>query len=172
MAVRLAIEADAADVVEIIHQVGREERYLVNEGEAPPVAVQARQIGAMSNGSSPTRLWVATDQANKVVGMLEMMRGSFRKNAHTATLAMALMPSARGQGLGTALMQAALKWADDASVLKVSLSVFETNEVALALYRKCGFVVEAIRTHQFFIGGKYVAEVQMARWNPARTDVP
>src|SRR4051794_11037446 len=48
----------------------------------------------------------------------------------------------RGRGVGSALMAAAIDWAQHATAHKVVLQVWPHNEAARALYEKCGFVVE------------------------------
>ena len=48
----------------------------------------------------------------------------------------------RGRGVGTALVAAAVEWARARDLHKLALSVFPHNDVAIALYRKFGFVEE------------------------------
>ncbi len=48
----------------------------------------------------------------------------------------------RGRGVGTALVAAAVEWARARGLHKLALSVFPHNDVAIALYRKFGFVEE------------------------------
>jgi ribosomal protein S18 acetylase RimI-like enzyme len=55
-------------------------------------------------------------------------------------LSMWVAPFARGRGIGEALVTAVLEWGRQARASKVELGVFESNEHALALYRRCGFV--------------------------------
>ncbi len=45
----------------------------------------------------------------------------------------------RGRGVGTALMAEAIRWAREAGVEKLSLSVYPDNDAARALYAKFGF---------------------------------
>ena len=48
----------------------------------------------------------------------------------------------RDRGVGTALVAAAVEWARARGLHKLALSVFPHNDVAIALYRKFGFVEE------------------------------
>ena len=49
-------------------------------------------------------------------------------------------PSLRRRGIGTALTQAVLDWADQRGVQIVNLWVTETNDAAHRMYERCGFV--------------------------------
>jgi putative acetyltransferase len=88
------------------------------------------------------RAWFLTIAEGRVVGALFIERMAHPVNRHVATLGMAVHAPWRGKGLGTALMEAALRWAGSSGVEKVSLEVYPTNEAALALYRRFGFEEE------------------------------
>ena len=51
----------------------------------------------------------------------------------------------RGQGVGSALVTAAIEWSRERGLHKLSLGVFPHNDAAIALYRKHGFEVEGRR---------------------------
>jgi putative acetyltransferase len=51
----------------------------------------------------------------------------------------------RGQGVGSALMVAAIEWSRAQGMHKLSLGVFPHNAAAIALYRKFGFDDEGLR---------------------------
>jgi RimJ/RimL family protein N-acetyltransferase len=51
----------------------------------------------------------------------------------------------RGRGVGTALVEAAIEWARERGLHKLTLSVFPHNDAAIALYRKFGFAEEGRR---------------------------
>ena len=52
-------------------------------------------------------------------------------------------------GVESALMTAALRWAEEFGLEKVTLEVYPHNEVAIALYRKFGFVEEGRRVKHY-----------------------
>ena len=55
----------------------------------------------------------------------------------------------RGRGLGSALLAAAIEWARERGLHKLSLGVFAHNAGAIALYRKFGFVEEGRRVKHY-----------------------
>jgi ribosomal protein S18 acetylase RimI-like enzyme len=65
-----------------------------------------------------------------------------------ADLGMMVAADVRGQGVGSALMDAGVGWARQAGAHKIALQVWPHNEGAIALYRKYGFEHEGrLRRH-------------------------
>jgi RimJ/RimL family protein N-acetyltransferase len=77
----------------------------------------AGRIGGMAFGS---RHWQVTD----AIGVFSMW----------------VDPALRGQGMGQRLVESVVAWARTTERPRVVLSVNETNEVAIRLYERCGFV--------------------------------
>ena len=61
---------------------------------------------------------------------------------------MAVARDRRGQGVGSALLAAAVDEARRRDLHKLTLAVFPHNAAAIALYRKFGFVEEGHRVKQ------------------------
>lgn len=55
-------------------------------------------------------------------------------------LSMWVAPFARGRGVGDSLVNAVIDWAREQRASRVDLAVFDSNERALVLYRRHGFV--------------------------------
>jgi len=65
-----------------------------------------------------------------------------------AEFGMLVAADARGRGVGSALLSAAIEWARETGAHKVSLQVWPHNEAGIALYRKFGFEQEGrLRRH-------------------------
>ena len=54
--------------------------------------------------------------------------------------------SARGQGVGTALIQKAIEWAKNSNLKGLALETQDNNLLACRFYAKCGFVIGAVNT--------------------------
>lgn len=74
-------------------------------------------------------------------------------------------PADWGKGYGTAALLLLLKHAfEELKLHRISLhnGVFEFNERAIALYKKCGFRIEGIRRQEYFHQGRWWDVVEMA----------
>ena len=92
---------------------------------------------------------------------------------HAAMIGISVAPASQGQGVGTALMLAMCDFADRwMQVLRLELSVYTDNAVAIALYRKFGFEVEATLRGYALRDGAYVDSLSMARLHPAPPAMP
>jgi len=114
--------------------------------------------------SSIDGMLVAED-GGEIVGYVAVGRATrLESNRHVADIrGLAVAPDHQGRGLGRALVQAALDAARERGARKVTLRVLAPNTAARALYESCGFVVEGVRRDEFFLDGRYVDDVLMAR---------
>ncbi len=86
------------------------------------------------------------------------------RRRHAGNLGMAVHDRWQGQGVGNALMAAAIEMADNwLNLLRLELSVFVDNEPAIRLYRKWGFRTEGTWEKYAFREGRYVDAYCMAR---------
>jgi hypothetical protein len=108
--------------------------------------------------------WLLALDGKHIVGHAEIHRGTLKSNRHTATLGLAVVRAYWGQGIGTALMERLMEWAERYRVVKIKLSVFANNERALALYRRFGFVEEGRERDEFHFDGQPVDNILMARF--------
>jgi RimJ/RimL family protein N-acetyltransferase len=142
-------------------------RAVVEEGRW----VRTEQVGSvkdyrrsMADSWSDERARFVALAWGQVVGLITIERMTHPVNRHVATLGMAIEASWRGQGLGSALMAAAMRWARQARIEKVTLEVYPDNEAAMALYRKFGFQEEGRLVGQSKKSFGYLDEVIMSRW--------
>lgn len=70
-----------------------------------------------------------------------MVSGHLSERGDTATLmSMWVAPSARGRGVGDALVRAVVRWSEGRGAGELALRVAGGNEYAMALYQRHGFV--------------------------------
>ncbi|MCV2362311.1 GNAT family N-acetyltransferase [Paucibacter sp. DJ1R-11] len=119
------------------------------ERRAEPESWWIKRIGSAVGLATSLGAW----QDEQLVGTVALEYSAKPKTRHAAlVLGMYVQASQRGQGVGLALMKAALAAAASRpNILSLNLTLTEGNEPALRLYRSVGFVTwgiqaEAIRT--------------------------
>ena len=108
-------------------------------GAEPPIDLARRAARFDLDGT-----FVAVSDG-EVVGCLHVEATSFG----FGELGMFVAHAWRGRGVGSALVEAAIAWARERGLHKLSLSVFAHNDPAIGLYRKFGFVEEGRRVKHF-----------------------
>ena len=108
---------------------------------------------------------VACVDDDEVVGQLGLHTSPRRpRRRHVGQLGMAVRDDWQGQGVGTALMQAAIDLADNwLNLTRLELEVFVDNTPAIRLYEKFGFNIEGTLVDFAFRDGQYVDVYFMAR---------
>ncbi len=91
--------------------------------------------------------------------------------ARHAEIGIALVPSARGKGIGSEAMSKILDFAfTRANLRRVHLEVIASNTAAIRVYEKAGFVVEGRQREHAWVRGRYEDIVRMgllrAEWTP------
>ena len=108
-------------------------------GTEPPVDIEARAASWTLDGT------IVAVAGGAVIGSIHV-----GTNGHGyGEIGMAIAREWRGRGVGSALMEAAIDWARERDLHKLSLSVFPHNAAGIALYRKYGFVEEGRRIKHY-----------------------
>ncbi len=97
-----------------------------------------------------------------VVGWCDITSLHRQAFAHAGSLGIGVLTSYRGQGIGVALIQAALNKAQAIGLTRIELTVRENNKRAIALYEKQGFLIEGLHRNAVRIGTKYENQISMA----------
>jgi ribosomal protein S18 acetylase RimI-like enzyme len=134
--VRPTLEDDRRRVVLLFAEVAEERVWI---GTEPPVDIDARAASWILEGD------FVAESDGEIVGSIHVQPS---KHGY-GEIGMAVRSGWRGRGIGTALMEAAIEWARENGLHKLSLSVFAHNEAAIALYRKFGFVEEGRRPRHY-----------------------
>jgi ribosomal protein S18 acetylase RimI-like enzyme len=134
--IRPAHEEDRRALALLFAEVAAERDGIATE---PPVDIEARAASWALEG---TLVAVAGTELAGIIHV-ESSRHGFGE------IGMLVAREWRGRGVGSALLAAAIAWAREQGLHKLSLGVFAHNDAAIALYRKHGFVEEGRRVKHY-----------------------
>ncbi|HEU4339732.1 MAG TPA: GNAT family N-acetyltransferase [Planctomycetota bacterium] len=114
--------------------------------------------------------YIVAEREGRPVGHAVLEPMSLKRLAHVQRLTMVVHPGFERQGIGAALMKDLIDWASaNPAVGKIELLVRASNEGAIALYRKFGFVEEGRLLKRLkFEDGTYLDDVAMG-WFPKKS---
>jgi RimJ/RimL family protein N-acetyltransferase len=145
--IRQGTAADLDRIVDVLWSVAAEGRWVGTEIPFDREARRSRLAEVLVGDRGV--IFVAdaggTGTGAGVVGYINVTVASYG----VADVGMALLDGWRGQGLGTALLEAGLVWAREAGAHKAALEVWPHNAAAIALYRRAGFVVEGRKSRHY-----------------------
>lgn len=163
--IRVAVEEDAATMLEIQKAVLAEGNYLITTIEEFQQTIdEQKQWIQVKLANKRETIFIAQYQ-EKIVGWLVFQSPQRKRLAHTGTFGMMVLKEYRGLGIGKLLIGNLLKWAEhNPSIEKICLGVLSTNERAIALYKKLGFVEEGRKINEIKLhDNKYIDDILMYR---------
>lgn len=134
---RPATVEDLDAIVDLYAAVAEEGRWI--GAEAPVDKIERRTKFESSIRRDDAQFFVAEDGGH-ITGELGIEVAGYG----VADFGMMVAADARGAGVGSALLSAAVDWARGAGAHKVALQVWPHNEAAIALYRRFGFEHEGV----------------------------
>jgi ribosomal protein S18 acetylase RimI-like enzyme len=115
--------------------------------------------------NSPPEAHLVAELDGRLAGYIRLNPVTpLRENTHVlGIVGLAVAPGDRRRGVATALLAAAEQHARARGSRKLSLRVLGTNETAMRLYERHGFVLEGTLRDEFRIDGRFVDDVLMAK---------
>lgn len=133
--------------------------------EHPPLQAY-RELQAQRRRSQEQRLlgaFMNGDAGATLVGVVTVVRSPRVKMRHRADLfGLYVAPEARREGVGRALVAAAVRAARDLGAERLELAVTAGNDSALRLYREAGFETWGVQPCALRAGGRELDEAHMA----------
>jgi RimJ/RimL family protein N-acetyltransferase len=159
--IRRARPKDAGPLVALAEDVASEPQgWLITDGAWRTATDERRYLRALKRYNDAA-VFVA-EGADGIVGRLSLGRDPHPASRHVADLGLMVAADQRRQGIGRALLDQAVAWADEVGVRKLELHVFPHNEAAIALYESFGFRREGYRKGHYRRGRDYVDAILMA----------
>jgi L-phenylalanine/L-methionine N-acetyltransferase len=159
--IREADPGDARQLVELAQAVGREPGgFLLTTDAWRGVAEERRFIRSLRR--NPDAALLVVEDGGQIVGRLSVARDPHPASRHVADLGLMVAVEYRRRGIGRALLDRTVAWAQTTGVRKLELHVFPWNEPAIALYESSGFEREGLRRNHYVRDGQEVDAILMA----------
>lgn len=127
--------ADARPLLSTINAVCAEGRWMRTLRYEPTPAWEH----ALRDTDCPRHLLLVATDGPQVVGWCRLFPQG-RADGQVATLGIGLLAPYRDQGLGTAMVRWATRWAADSNFKQVTLTTRADNQRAIHVFHNCGFV--------------------------------
>ncbi len=155
---------EAGEVLKFMEAVTRETDYLIREPGELQLTEEAEKDYIKKQIKEERALFIGARVGNELVGTLGFSSPPFERYSHRGSFGMAVSRRYWNYGIGSHLVQALLKWAEEMGMEKISLEVDAENLRAIKLYRKFGFELEGIlKQSKKMLSGEYRDELLMAR---------
>ena len=145
---------------EAVGAVAEERRYL-NTVEAFSIDETRAFVKMLLAGGGIQ--FVALD-GPRVVGWCDVVQNQYEGTQHSGVLGMGVLHGFRGQGIGTALLRRTLEAAKEKAIERIELEVFSSNERAVQLYERMGFVLEGRKRRARILDGFETDILLMAKF--------
>jgi len=164
--IRSARPDDALAIYTINEQALVEGSYHISEPQEFTMTVADEETWIRQHAERPADVTLVADLDGAVVGAIFFEAGERKRLSHSGELVMNVAPAWREQGVGRCLLETLIAWATQhPQIERVGLRALSTNERALHLYSRVGFVEDGRRPKAIKLGpGHYVDEVLMYRF--------
>lgn len=163
MEIRLLQESDAASYWDLRLEALKNHPEAFGSSYEEAVRRENPVQGVKRNLANPDNYTFGAFDGDSLIGMVTLLREPSGKMRHRGNIyAMYVKRDYGGKGVGSALMEAAVKQARSLEGLEqLNLAVVTTNVSANKLYRKMGFEIFGTEKHALKIGNSYVDEHHM-----------
>lgn len=163
--IRTVKESDAQAYLNLGKSIMAEEIYSLTQAFELDLTVEQERQWLKINIENDNHLIIVAEVNGMVVGQLDFSNGHRQRISHTGEFGMGVHKTFRGLGIGGLLVQTLMDWAKDSpQIEKINLSVHQTNDRAIAMYKKYGFQIEGVRTRDLkYPNHVYVDSVLMGR---------
>lgn len=155
---------DAATLAKGEREIAKTPGYLASRPhELKDISFREKIV---SLSKSENGKYVVIESEGEIVGHALLDPLKLEVTAHVVDLTIAIYEGRQGNGFGRSLLAHLIEWAKlNPNIEKIMLHVRSSNQRAIELYQKMGFLVEGVRIKQIKLGpNSYVDNIAMALW--------
>ncbi|MFE4812655.1 GNAT family N-acetyltransferase [Peribacillus simplex] len=155
--------ADAEAVLDVQNSVISEGEYFIAVSEEFNKTPEQQRDWIRRLLENERETIIVAEINGEVIGWIGFQSENRKRMSHKGSFGMMIRKDYRGKGIGKELIKALLEWAEaNPFIEKVSLGVFSTNQRAISLYKKMGFVEEGRKIKEFKLSEReYVDDIIM-----------
>lgn len=162
LTIREAVPDDAEELLRFLKETAVQTPFLLEESEPKQTIAEQMESLAAIYDSTNNVLIIALD-GEKIIGTVSIYASSKSRIEHIGDLGIVVDQEYWGIGLGSVLMEEAMYWAQESTILKrIELKVQKRNLRAQNLYKKFGFKEEAVLAYGVKIDNEYLPVVLMS----------
>jgi RimJ/RimL family protein N-acetyltransferase len=162
--IRRAEPGDAAAVLAYLGRVGGETINLTFGEEGPGITEEEEREYLTRVSASDNSLAILAMVADEIVAGLTFDGGRRPRMRHAGEFGISVLQAYAGQGIGKALLEYMIAWAERGGVVrKINLKVRADNVSAIRLYERMGWLHEGRTTRDTLIDGKFSDCLLMGR---------
>ncbi|HEY9505828.1 MAG TPA: GNAT family N-acetyltransferase [Gemmatimonadales bacterium] len=162
--IRRATPDDAAAILAYLARVGDETINLTFGAEGPGITEEEEREYLTRVAASDNSLAIVVLDRDQIVGGLTFDGGRRPRLRHAGEFGISLLQAYAGQGLGKALLEYLIEWAERGRIVrKINLKVRVDNVAAIRLYERMGWVHEGRTTRDTLIDGAFADCLLMGR---------
>ena len=137
---RSPTKEDSLQMLAYLKTVSEETNFLKREPEETDIPLTKEEEFLHAIAQSKDALMVACEIDGKIIGNCSLNRYSFARTQHRASIAIAIQKAYWGLGIGKYMLSELFRIAESMGIRQLELEVIESNERAIRLYEKFGFV--------------------------------
>ncbi len=162
--IRCAEISDSKELSEVRLRIDGETEFLDREpGEA---FIDEEGFKALINSdiAENKNLFLVAEVNGKIAGFSRCQGNELKRFSHKVELGICVLMEFWGFGIGRNLLSRSIEWAENTGIKKICLSVLETNEKAIGLYKSLGFEEEGVLINDRILSdGKFYNTIVMGR---------
>jgi RimJ/RimL family protein N-acetyltransferase len=159
--IRTATESDAEELLHYATRLFGEDLPGVFRRPIPTMDEEREFIRSHIEPANSTLLLAVLD--GEIVGLVDFVGGTLAEESHAGTFGLSVDGARRGQGIGTALIEALISWAPEHGISRIQAWAWVNNPGAIALYERLGFVREGLCRQAVVVDGEPIDVMLLAR---------